>query len=216
MSRLRSIVRFAVLCLATAACNRMTPQTDPTPATASVQASTPAPAAEGSAGSPAGGAAAAAAPTATPVAGDASMAVGDRLAGATGTVAGRDLATADPRAVLTEMIFFDYDAAELRREARAVLDAKLAFLQANPAIRIRVAGHTDERGSDEYNLALGMRRAAAAKRYLVDLGIDEQRIAVVSFGAERPRTAESSESAWAQNRRDEFEILAGGASLAPR
>jgi peptidoglycan-associated lipoprotein len=150
-----------------------------------------------------------------PSAGTASTSVGDRLAGATGTVAGRDLATSDPRAVLTEMIFFDYDQSELRAEARATLDAKLAFLQANPSIRIRVAGHTDERGSDEYNIALGMRRAAAAKRYLVDLGIAESRIAVVTFGEERPINTESTEAAWAQNRRDEFEIVAGGTGNGP-
>ncbi|MFM8780978.1 MAG: OmpA family protein, partial [Gemmatimonadota bacterium] len=84
------------------------------------------------------------------------------------------------------------------------------------SIRIRVAGHTDERGSDEYNIALGMRRAAAAKRYLVDLGIAESRIAVVSFGEERPLNTESTEAAWAQNRRDEFEIVAGGAGTGTK
>ena len=202
-----------VLVLALAACNRVTPKTEPAPAS---EAPTPAPT---SAPAPAAAPAttttpAPAAPTA-PAPGTASTAVGDRLAGATGTAGGRDLTTSDPRAVLTEMIFFDYDQSELRSEARATLDAKLAFLQANPSIRIRVAGHTDERGSDEYNIALGMRRAAAAKRYLVDLGIAESRIAVVTFGEERPINTESTEAAWAQNRRDEFEIVAGGTGNGP-
>ncbi|MCE2802119.1 MAG: peptidoglycan-associated lipoprotein Pal [Gemmatimonadetes bacterium] len=190
------------------ACSRVTPKTEPAPAT-------PAPAVA-SAAAPAPAPVPSSAPVAgAPSAGTASTSVGDRLAGATGTVAGRDLATSDPRAVLTEMIFFDYDQSELRAEARATLDAKLAFLQANPSIRIRVAGHTDERGSDEYNIALGMRRAAAAKRYLVDLGIAESRIAVVTFGEERPINTESTEAAWAQNRRDEFEIVAGGTGNGP-
>jgi len=210
-----TISRAFPLALATvlvlAACNRVTPKTEPAPAAAAPAAAptaAPAPAAAPVAAAPAAPAA--------PAAGTASTAVGDRLAGATGTAGGRDLSTSDPRAVLTEMIFFDYDQSELRAEARATLDAKLAFLQANPSVRIRVAGHTDERGSDEYNIALGMRRAAAAKRYLVDLGIAENRIAVVSFGEERPLNTESTEAAWAQNRRDEFEIIAGGAAVAPR
>lgn len=203
---------FAIAGVLTA-CSRVTPTTEPAPSTpapvaapAATPAAAPAPAPAPSS-APAAGA---------PAAGTASTAVGDRLAGATGSVGGRDLSTSDPRAVLTEMIFFDYDQSELRSEARATLDAKLAFLQSNPSIRIRVAGHTDERGSDEYNIALGMRRAAAAKRYLVDLGIAESRIAVVSFGEERALNTESTEAAWAQNRRDEFEIVAGGAGAGTK
>lgn len=200
-----------VLSLSVVACKGVTPQTEPTPEPA-VPAAAPAPEPTPAPATPVAPAAAPSAPTA----GASTTGVGGRLAGATGTIGGRDLSTADARAVLTEMIFFDYDQSELRTEARETLDAKLAFLQSNPAVRIRVAGHTDERGSDEYNLALGMRRAAAAKRYLVGLGIAESRIAVVSFGEERPLNAESTEAAWAQNRRDEFEIVAGEASTAPR
>ena len=85
--------------------------------------------------------------------------------------------------------------------------------EANAGMRIRIAGHTDERGSDEYNLALGQRRAAAAKRYLIAQGIDEARIDVVSFGEERPMVEGSDESAWSQNRRDEFEIVVGGDAI---
>ncbi|MGA0920545.1 MAG: peptidoglycan-associated lipoprotein Pal [Gemmatimonadaceae bacterium] len=207
----RSLFLSLAALVVLSACNRVTPKTEPAPAPAAAAAPEAAPeAAPAPAVAPV-----AAAPTA-PAAGTTSTAVGERLAGATGTAGGRDLSTSDPRAVLSEMIFFDYDQSELRPEARATLDAKLAFLQSNPAVRIRVAGHTDERGSDEYNIALGMRRAAAAKRYLVDLGIAESRIAVVSFGEERPLNAESTDAAWAQNRRDEFEIIAGGAAVTPR
>ncbi len=119
------------------------------------------------------------------------------------------------RAVLLETIYFDYDADELREEARASLDAKLRLLNANPGLSIRVAGHCDERGSDEYNIALGRRRAEAAKRYLTDRGIDGSRVATSSFGREQPASTGSSEDAWSKNRRDEFEITAGGDALRP-
>jgi peptidoglycan-associated lipoprotein len=117
------------------------------------------------------------------------------------------------RSALTEMIFFDYDRADLTTESRASLDARLPILRANPGMRIRITGHTDERGSDEYNLALGQRRAAAAKRYLTAQGIEESRIDVVSFGEERPMVQGADQSAWAQNRRDEFEIVVGGDAI---
>ncbi len=80
-------------------------------------------------------------------------------------------------------------------------------------MRIRISGHADERGSDEYNLALGNRRAAAAKRYLAGRGVTEARMDIVSYGEERPVAAGQNEAAWAQNRRAEFEITAGGADL---
>ena len=89
----------------------------------------------------------------------------------------------------------------------------LPILSANPNLRIRIAGHADDRGSDEYNLALGNRRAAAAKRYLESKGIDGSRIEVVSYGEERPLNPGTDEAAYAQNRRDEFEVTAGGENL---
>lgn len=116
---------------------------------------------------------------------------------------------------LLETIFFEYDADELRDDARASLDAKIAIMNANPGLRIRVAGHCDERGSDEYNIALGRRRAEAAKRYLTDRGIDAARIETSSFGRERPAMQGTTEDAWSKNRRDEFEITAGGDNLKP-
>ena len=111
------------------------------------------------------------------------------------------------------MVHFDYDKSDLRPDARAILDAKVPILQANPDVKIRISGHTDERGSDEYNLALGQRRAAAAKEYLMQHGIAEARIETVSYGEERPIAQGSDESAYAQNRRDEFEITAGPQTL---
>lgn len=117
------------------------------------------------------------------------------------------------RAAFATAIYFDYDKNELKPEARAALDAKIPLMRNNPTVRIRIAGHTDERGSDEYNIALGQRRAAAAKRYLVDQGIAEDRIEVVSFGEERPSAQGAGEENWARNRRDEFEIIVGGENL---
>jgi peptidoglycan-associated lipoprotein len=116
-------------------------------------------------------------------------------------------------AALTAMVHFDYDQSDLRPGDRAILDAKVPILQANSGVMIRVAGHTDERGSDEYNLALGQRRAAAVKAYLVQHGIADARIQTVSYGEEHPIAQGSDESAWAQNRRAEFEITSGGNNL---
>ena len=122
-------------------------------------------------------------------------------------------ATEEVRATLAAMIHFDYDKATIRSEDASVLDQKIAILQANPNLRIRIGGHCDERGSDEYNLALGNRRAQAAKQYLTSHGIDGSRIETQSFGEERPMADGHDESAWAQNRRDEFEIIGGGDAL---
>jgi peptidoglycan-associated lipoprotein len=114
------------------------------------------------------------------------------------------------KTLLAEMIHFDFDKSNIRPGDAAILDQKVAILQANPALRIRISGHCDERGSDEYNLALGNRRANAAKQYLVSHGIDASRIETVSYGEERPLDPGHNEEAWAKNRRDEFDILAGG------
>jgi peptidoglycan-associated lipoprotein len=113
------------------------------------------------------------------------------------------------KAAFAMPVYFDYDMSNIRDDQRATLDAKIPVFQANADMRIRVAGHTDNRGSDEYNLALGQRRAAEVKQYLIARGIAADRIDVVSFGEERPAVAEDSEDAWAKNRRGEFEIIAG-------
>ena len=130
------------------------------------------------------------------------------------SAAERERALAAAKATLAAPVYFEYDSDELSADARATLDAKLPILRQNAPLRLRVAGHTDERGSDEYNLALGQRRAAAVKRYLTDQGIDGARIEIVSFGEERPAVAGSTEEAWRMNRRAEFEITAGGDVLA--
>lgn len=114
---------------------------------------------------------------------------------------------------MATMIHFDYDSYAIRSSDQALLNRKGEILRANPAARIRVVGHADDRGSDEYNLALGMRRATAAKEYLVRLGIEAGRIEVASLGEEVPLDTSATESAWAANRRGEFEIIAGNQTL---
>ncbi|HUE76642.1 MAG TPA: OmpA family protein [Longimicrobiales bacterium] len=121
--------------------------------------------------------------------------------------------TAAARSILEERIHFDYDRSAIRADAERVLMRKLAVLRANPDARIRIAGHADERGSIEYNLALSQRRAEAAKDFLVGSGISASRIETVGFGEDRPLVRASNENAWAQNRRDEFTIIAGGNQL---
>ncbi|MEQ1693418.1 MAG: OmpA family protein, partial [Gemmatimonas sp.] len=120
---------------------------------------------------------------------------------------------ATARAVVLSTIYFEYDADELRDDAKASLDEKLKVLNVNPQLRIRIAGHCDDRGSDEYNIALGRRRSEAAKRYLTDRGIDASRIETTTFGRERPEAQGTGEEVWAKNRRDAFEITAGGDQL---
>jgi peptidoglycan-associated lipoprotein len=122
-------------------------------------------------------------------------------------------AVAAARSALVAKIFFDYDKSDITDQGKAILDAKVPILNTNPGIRIRVEGNCDRRGSDEYNLALGQRRAAAAKRYLTDHGIDAGRIDIISYGAERPVAEGDTEDAYSQNRRDEFAIVAGGDNL---
>ena len=114
---------------------------------------------------------------------------------------------------LAAMVNFDYDQAVIRQNDQGTLDRKASVLGANPNVKIQISGHADERGSDEYNLALGNRRAAAAKRYLESKGIDASRMDVVSYGEERPLNPGHDEAAYAQNRLDEFAITAGGDNL---
>jgi peptidoglycan-associated lipoprotein len=114
------------------------------------------------------------------------------------------------RSLLTQMTFFAYDQSELSSDDQTTLAAKVPILAANPAVSIRVAGNCDDRGSDEYNLALGQRRAQAAKRYLTEHGVADSRISIISYGKEHPISAGDTEAAWAQNRNDQFEITSGG------
>jgi peptidoglycan-associated lipoprotein len=105
-----------------------------------------------------------------------------------------------------EDILFEFDSAKLSDQAQQILRAKAEWLRKNPRAQIIIEGHCDERGTNEYNLALGDRRAFAAKTFLVDLGIDQSRITTVSYGEERPLDPGSTEEAWAKNRRDHFVI----------
>jgi peptidoglycan-associated lipoprotein len=114
------------------------------------------------------------------------------------------------RSLLTQMTFFAFNKSELSSEDQTTLAAKVPILAANPSVAIRVAGNCDDRGSDEYNLALGQRRAQAAKRYLTEHGISDNRISIISYGKEHPISAGDTEASWAQNRNDQFEITSGG------
>ena len=100
-----------------------------------------------------------------------------------------------------DRIFFETDSYSVDDDDRRILEAQAAWLQANPNARVTIEGHADERGTREYNLALGERRANAAKNYLQGRGIDAGRMNVISWGKERPEALGSDESAWAQNRR---------------
>lgn len=100
-----------------------------------------------------------------------------------------------------DRVFFDFDKYDLRPEAREQLERQAAWLKANPNVTVTVEGHADERGTREYNLALGERRADSTRNYLVALGIDPNRIQTISYGKERPAVLGSNEAAWAQNRR---------------
>ncbi|MGC2333139.1 MAG: peptidoglycan-associated lipoprotein Pal [Candidatus Acidiferrales bacterium] len=101
-------------------------------------------------------------------------------------------------------VFFDLDKAELRGDARDALTKDAEFLRSYPDVHISIEGHCDERGSTEYNLALGQSRAQAAKNYLISLGISADRMETVSWGKERPFCTEHNEECWQQNRRDHF------------
>ena len=103
-------------------------------------------------------------------------------------------------------INFDFDKYDLRTDARAILDRKASFLNQNSSVRTQIEGHCDERGTSEYNLALGERRANAAKQYLTTAGISAGRLSTISYGKERPLDPGHNETAWARNRRDHFVI----------
>ena len=103
-------------------------------------------------------------------------------------------------------VFFEFDRADLSTNARATLKTNADWLKANPSVRVEIEGHTDERGTNEYNLALGAKRAQAAKDYLVTLGIAVDRLSTISYGEELPVCKEQSEDCWQKNRRDRFVI----------
>jgi peptidoglycan-associated lipoprotein len=101
-------------------------------------------------------------------------------------------------------IYFDFDRSFIRDDARAVMKENADWLKANPNVKVRIEGNCDERGTIEYNQALGQRRAAAARKYLTDLGIASSRISLISYGKEKPACNEQTEECWQMNRRDEL------------
>lgn len=109
-----------------------------------------------------------------------------------------------------DRVFFDFDRYNLRPKARNILQRQAAWLKKYPSVVISVEGHCDERGTREYNLALGERRANSAKNYLVALGVNPNRIRTISYGKERPAVAGSNDAAWAQNRRAVSSVRAPG------
>lgn len=104
-------------------------------------------------------------------------------------------------------IHFDFDKYNIRPDAAAVLKKNAEFLLAHPTYKIQIEGHCDERGSVEYNLVLGERRAKSAKNYLVNLGVEKDRLSTISYGKEMPLDPRHNEEAWAKNRRCHFIIL---------
>ncbi|TET92859.1 MAG: peptidoglycan-associated lipoprotein Pal [Desulfobacteraceae bacterium] len=109
--------------------------------------------------------------------------------------------------VEAEAIYFDFDKSFIRLEYRSVLKKKAEFLKDSPDIHIRIEGNCDERGTNEYNLALGERRATSAAKFLISLGISPDRIETISYGEERPLALGHGKGAWAQNRRDDFVVI---------
>ena len=110
----------------------------------------------------------------------------------------------DPKTALIKVgdrVLFGYDSSELDDEDRTILDNQGKFLNQNPSLKVTIEGHCDERGTREYNLALGEKRASAVKDYLISVGINSDRISVVSYGKERPQVLGSNKAAWSMNRR---------------
>ncbi len=119
---------------------------------------------------------------------------------------GKTIPTGDPAIDFANVdIYFEFDSADLTAEAQAILQIKAAYLKANNFTAV-VEGHCDERGTTEYNLALGERRANAAKNYVVDLGVSEARLSIVSYGEEQPMNMGHNNAAWTLNRRGHFEL----------
>ena len=103
-------------------------------------------------------------------------------------------------------IYFDFNKSFIRDDAQATMKANAAWLKANPKTKVKIEGNCDERGTKEYNQALGQRRAASAKKYLAEMGIAVHRISLISYGKEKPVCNEHDETCWQKNRRDEFVV----------
>ncbi len=121
---------------------------------------------------------------------------------AAGDVAPQETATAGAGGL--EPIYFDFDKSFIRDDMRSVMKANADWLKANPKAKVRIEGNCDERGTIEYNQALGQRRAASAKKFLTNLGISAKRISLISYGKEKPACTASDEDCWQKNRRDDL------------
>ena len=117
------------------------------------------------------------------------------------------------RNTLMQPVYFDYDESMIRSDTESALRAKVEILRANPGVMLRMEGHADERGTSEYNIALGNERAQSVIQFLAGFGISADRFVSVSYGEEQPAMQGSNEDAWALNRRVEFVITAGGDSI---
>jgi peptidoglycan-associated lipoprotein len=118
--------------------------------------------------------------------------------------------------IVTTSVYFAYDSSELSPQARATLQTFFDLAQQRPDQKLRIEGNCDERGTREYNLALGQRRAFAAMTYLLNLGLEPSRITAISYGKERPRAPGHDEAAWKENRRDDLMAVTAAVSQAPR
>ncbi|MEX2529097.1 MAG: peptidoglycan-associated lipoprotein Pal [Gemmatimonadota bacterium] len=127
----------------------------------------------------------------------------------------RQRAIAAARDILGQRVHFDLDESRIRPDAEQALRQKADILRASPNVRLRLEGHADERGSNEYNLALGNRRAESVLQFFTSFGLDASRFTTVSYGEERPLVNQSNESAWDQNRRVEFIVTAGQDQINP-
>ena len=113
----------------------------------------------------------------------------------------------EPKEIRFDMIYFDYDKYNLKPDARETLLETVETLRANSNVKIMIEGHCDERGTIEYNLQLGKKRAESARVFIIASGIDANRLNTISYGEEKPRALGHNERAWAKNRRDEFKII---------
>ena len=151
--------------------------------------------------------------TASNVAGDSASGSSSSSATAAGSTSSSTSSSASSSTTATQMsdaeklaqvgntVYFGFDSSELAGEAQATLDRQAAFLNVNPTMVVIIEGHADERGTREYNLALGDRRAVAVRDYLLAKGLNAARVRTVSYGKERPAVSGSNEEAWAKNRR---------------
>jgi peptidoglycan-associated lipoprotein len=152
-----------------------------------------------------------AAGTGTTTQGSGATTSGAATSGVAGTTAGGATVSPlkDPKSVLSKRsVYFDYDSYVVKDEFRPLVEAHAKYLQANRGARMTIQGNTDERGTREYNIALGQRRADAVKKLMLLLGATEAQIETVSFGKEKPKNPGSDETAWAENRRDDL-VYAG-------